>query len=403
MKILKINTVVAMLITLNTIVACCAAGCKKESAAGEETPSEALPVNPNTPATNIPDEFVGTWFASDNAGPLSKNWEEGSFQGEAGFKDFRTMVLTKDGKNAIEYTSEVYITNDKIQQFIYRITGTLEYTAQGTLTFHAQSGKMRVFSNQYSGYKEATITTADISSYISVLKETSAGTQFLIAKRFDGANQWSVKYTKVGAVTNPGTVGGDYSVPPATGTHVKITNSYFPTVTIGNQEWMSVNYKGAGGITLPNKPGYGTFYRYSDVAKIAIPSGWRIPTKADFLKLLKSQGIAYDEIFNTTDGGDVNAKKALGNLMTTSGWLKQDGYATNSTGFSALPANIQVQSGNPYGEGTNFILWIADKDGGDNQLTFKILQMPTDTYATFQPFLDGYNPVYIPIRFVRDK
>ena len=392
-----------MLITFNTIIACCAAGCKKESGTGEEGPSEELPVNPNTPATNIPDEFVGTWFASDNDGPLSKNWEEGSFQGEPGFKDFRTMVLTKDGKNAIEYTTEVYITNDKIQQFIYKITGTLEYTAQATLTFHAQSGRMRVFSNQYSGYKESEITAADIRSYISVLKETSAGTQLLNAKRFDGANQWSVKYTKVGTATNPGNNGADYSIPPATGTHVRIENSYFPTVTIGTQEWMSVNYKGSGGITLPNKTVYGTFYRFNDVTKIAVPAGWRIPTKADFLKLLKSQNVAYDDIFNTTDGADLKTKKALGNLMATTGWLKQDGYASNTTGFTALPANIQVQSGNPYGEGTNLVLWTADKDGNNNPLTFKILQMPTDTYATFQPFLDGYNPVYIPVRFVKDK
>ncbi|GAB3044251.1 hypothetical protein [Spirosoma pulveris] len=77
--------------------------CKHTPTPGDEVVE--LPTQ--TPSTAIPDEFVGTWFASHNEGPLTINWEKGTFQGEQGFREFRTMVFTQAGTNALEYTSEV--------------------------------------------------------------------------------------------------------------------------------------------------------------------------------------------------------------------------------------------------------------------------------------------------------
>ncbi|UOQ71542.1 hypothetical protein [Hymenobacter cellulosilyticus] len=164
---------------------------------------------PDTPFSSIPDELVGTWFASHNAGPLTTNWEKGTFQGEQGFREFRTMVFTKDGKNAVEYTSEVFISSDETKQYLYRITGTLEYKASpSTLTFHAQAGTMRVFSNKYSGYKQAVIQRKDLDAYVSILRSPQAttfptATNFLDAQRADGANQFSVRYQKVAGSDTP--------------------------------------------------------------------------------------------------------------------------------------------------------------------------------------------------------
>ncbi|KAA6439858.1 hypothetical protein FEM33_10430 [Dyadobacter flavalbus] len=366
-----------------------------------------------TPYTTIPDEFVGTWYPDHNQGPLSTNWEQGTFQGEQGFREFRTMVFTKNGKNAVEYTSEVFNSGDEVLQYLYKLTGTLEYKANNpsTLTFHAQTGRMKVFSNKYSGFKESAIRAEDLKEYESILSNPQATTytssvNYLDAKRVSGGVLYTVKYKKVDASNNPdngGNSGDPYSNPPSDGTYVKIINQYYPTVTIGNLEWTSVNYSGTGGIKEASKPQYGTFYKFADIQKIPLPAGWRIPTRQDYINLIKSQGIAYDEQWNTTNGEDLQSKKLLGNLMSVSGWLKEDGYANNKSGFNAVPANLRVTNGSPNGEGTNCLLWTSDKDENDLPIVFKLIQLPSDTYAALSGQSIGYNPPHIPLRFVRDK
>jgi uncharacterized protein (TIGR02145 family) len=368
---------------------------------------------PTTPHTSIPDAWVGTWYADHNKGPLTANWDQGTFQGEQGFREFRTMVFTKNGKEAVEYYSEVFNSGDEVKQYLYKLTGTLEHKkSPATLTFHAQSGKMRVFSNKTQGYKESAIKANDLKAYESVLFDPEATTfstspNYLTAKRKDGGNHFSVKYVKVGGSTTPGDGGtgsdGPYSQPPASGTYVAIGKGYYPTVTIGNLEWTSVNYAGTGGITDTDKPHYGTFFKHADLKNIALPAGWRIPTREDYLALLKSQGIAFDTTWNTTDGDDLQSKKLLGQLMSATGWLKQDGYANNKSGFNAVPANIRVVNGNPHGEGTNCVLWTSDLDKEELPLAFTIIQLPSDTYSSIRSYPPGYNPPHLPVRFVRNK
>lgn len=367
---------------------------------------------PNTPSTSIPDHLVGTWYASHNTNPLTDNWEKKTFQGEAGFREFRTMVFTKDGKNAIEYTSEVYSkSGGEETQYLYKITGTLEYQANpAQLTFHAQSGVMRIFSNKSAGYQESPIKAESLKSYYSVLRNPQ-GTTFpnqtnhLKAQRFDGGNQYSVEYTKVGNEV-PTTPGGDgsYSKPPTSGSYVQIGKQYYPTVTIGSQEWMSVNYDGGvGGLKHPTKPQYGTFYKYADLPNmIKIPAGWRLPSRQDFIKLLASQGLTLND-WGSTDGEDLASKKKLGQLMSATGWKKQDGYANNRSGFNALPGNLQVTNGNPNGEGTNCLLWTSELNDDEIPYAFEIIQLPSDTYAKFGNYPVGYNPPHLPVRLVRDK
>ncbi len=368
---------------------------------------------PEAPHTSIPDAWVGTWYADHNKGPLTTNWEEGTFQGEQGFREFRTMVFTKNGKEAVEYYSEVYNSGDEVKQYLYKLTGTLEHKKNpASLTFHAQSGKMRIFSNKTQGYKESTIKASDLKTYESVLFDPEAttfsnATNYLTAQRKDGGNHYSVRYTKVSGTTTPGDGGPNsddpYSKPPTSGTYVAIGKGYYPTVTIGNLEWTSVNYAGTGGISDTDKPHYGTFFKFADLKNITLPAGWRIPTRQDYIALLKSQGIAYDTTWNSTDGADLQSKKLLGQLMSATGWLKQDGYANNKSGFNAVPANLRVVGGNPHGEGTNCILWTSDLDQEENPLAFKIIQLPSDTYAGIGSYPVGYYPPHIPVRFVRNK
>ncbi len=359
--------------------------------------------DPSPPYTSVPAGLVGTWYPADNIQPLTVDWEKGTFQGEAGYKDFRTMVFTANGQNAIEYSSEVFVNGNNTIKHLYKITGTLEYSADPSkLEFHAVSGKMRVFNG--TAYTESNIIPSDIAKYYSVLKDLVAAPDVLNAKRFDGGNSYSVKYLKVTGNEGGGQSSDDaYSTPPATGTYIKIGNKYFPTVTIGNREWTSVNYYGTDGINIAGKIKYGTFYRFTDLNKIPVPSGWRIATQDDYKNLLASQNISFDPVWNSTDGSDQESKKRLGKLMSATGWLKQDGYETNASGFNAVPANIQVTSGTPNGEGSNCVLWTGEKDSDDLPVAFKIIQMPSDTYAAFSSYSEGYNPVYAPVRLVRNK
>jgi len=405
------KTIAKPLLLLLTSLTFFASSCKDDPAvepAPNDPTMEEPAVIPNTPVTPIPEEMAGTWYADLNEGPLTLNWEQGTFQGEQGFKEFRTMVFTADGKNAVEYTTEVMNSGDEVKRYFYKLTGTLEYkTNPGTLRFHAQSGKMRVFSNKYSGYKESSIIAKDLKSYFSLLIDPEAttftsATNYLDAKRNDGGNQYSVRYRKVGSGTTP-TPSGPLSQPPATGTYVKIGNLYYPTVTIGDLEWTTMNYAGPGGIKDSDKPQYGTFLKFADLGNIQVPAGWRIPTKQDYVKLIKSQGIPYDEYLESTDGEDLQSKRLLGQLMASTGWLKQDGYANNKSGFNAVPGNLRVTSGNPHGEGSNCLLWTSERQADDTPVAFKIIQLPSDTYARFGGYPVGYNPPHLPVRFVKNK
>lgn len=365
-----------------------------------------------TPASPIPAPFTGVWYAEHNEGPLDENWEEETFQGDQGPKEFRTLVITSDGKNAVEYTTEIVNVSDEVKQYSYKISGTLTYESNpSTITFYAQSGKMRVFSNKYAGYKESDIKLTELENYRTVLKHAEASNytnsqNFITAKRLDGNMELSARYLKAdGTSGNPGGDGGGsdpYSVPPATGTYVKMGNHYYPTVSIGNLEWMSVNYAGPGGISNSEKPQYGTFIKHIDLSGLSIPEGWRIPTQQDFLDLLESQGIEFDEIWGSTDGSDLESKKRLGWLMSSTGWLKQDGFANNQSGFNAVPGNLMVKEGNPHGEGSNCLLWTSEIDEEGHPITFRLIQLPSDTYASFGASVTGFNPPHVPLRLVKD-
>ncbi|MEZ0610111.1 FISUMP domain-containing protein [Fibrella sp. WM1] len=391
-----------------TLLASALGGCKNaatEPVDPTQPPGGEPPLE--KPFTAIPDEFVGTWYAYHNQGPLTDNWTNGTFQGEQGFREFRTMVFTGDGRNAVEYTSQVYNYGDETLQIIYKVTGTLVYKASpASITFHAQTGIRRTFSNKYSGYKDASIIAKDLKDYQIVWENPQATnmssmTNYLTTTIIDQSGRYASKYQKLGAGNQTPTTGLPSTTPITTGTSVKIGNLYYPTVTIGNQEWLATNYAGPGSLTERNKPQYGTFLEYADLAKIQLPAGWRIPSRQDYTQLLESQGLTvYDW---GTNGEDVPSKRMLGQLMATDAWTKKDGYANNKSGFNAMPADVRRPKGVNHGEGTNCTLWISDRNSSDNPMSFNIIQLPGDTYATFGEQVLGYAPVLIPLRLVRNK
>jgi uncharacterized protein (TIGR02145 family) len=114
---------------------------------------------------------------------------------------------------------------------------------------------------------------------------------------------------------------------------VTINGTGYQTVVIGGQTWTAENYDGPGGTINPalSEGIYGKFYVLAETRTITLPVGWRIPTQADFTKLLESQGAI------TNDGnGMVTLDTVAGrHLRSASNWTIS---GDNKSGFNAQPA-----------------------------------------------------------------
>ena len=112
----------------------------------------------------------------------------------------------------------------------------------------------------------------------------------------------------------------------------------YKTVKIGSQIWMAenLNYRTRDSYCYEDKISncdkYGRLYTW-DAAITACPSGWHLPSHAEWETLV------------TAVGGESGAGTKL---KSTSGWLK-DGNGSDSFGFSALPAGERDLS--PAGSG----------------------------------------------------
>lgn len=108
---------------------------------------------------------------------------------------------------------------------------------------------------------------------------------------------------------------------------VTIEGTTYPTVKINGQTWTTVNYNGAGGHNYDdstvNIPSYGKLYNAVEANAIVLPSGWRIPSSADFHKL--DPGL---------DGSTGIDSAKLHSLMSKAGWIFP---GNNTSGFNAVP------------------------------------------------------------------
>ena len=120
----------------------------------------------------------------------------------------------------------------------------------------------------------------------------------------------------------------------------------YKTVTIGSQTWMAqnLNYETANSYcyneNASNCTKYGRLYTW-DAAISACPSGWHLPTKAEF-----------ETLFTAVGGSSTAGTK----LESTSGW-KKSGNSTDDYSFSALPAGYRLDDGDYGGGGYNAYFW----------------------------------------------
>jgi uncharacterized protein (TIGR02145 family) len=132
----------------------------------------------------------------------------------------------------------------------------------------------------------------------------------------------------------------------------------YKTVKIGNQIWMAQNlafkadsFCWAYKEDEKNVAKYGRLYN-SKIAKNVCPNGWHLPSNAEWTILIDSLG-----------GNEIAGRK----LKTTTNWEHDiNGNATNSSGFSALPAGFRFNNGNAFASlGIDAFFW-SDAPVGSN-------------------------------------
>jgi uncharacterized protein (TIGR02145 family) len=174
------------------------------------------------------------------------------------------------------------------------------------------------------------------------------------------------------------------------GTVTDIDGYVYHTVTIGTQVWMVENLKVThyrNGDPIPNVTNatewsnlstgaycnynngtdiayaYGRLYNWyavNDSRKIA-PTGWRVPTDDDWKELEMYLGMSQSEADatgwrGTDEGGQM---KEAG----TSHWDSPNTGATNSSGFSALPAGVRYTDGYFNSLFSYVYFWSATENG----------------------------------------
>jgi uncharacterized protein (TIGR02145 family) len=129
----------------------------------------------------------------------------------------------------------------------------------------------------------------------------------------------------------------------------------YKTIKIGTQIWMAENYafKSDTGCwaynnDLANVAKYGNLYNWG-AAKNTCPSGWHLPTDAEWRTLISFLG---------------GADTAGGKLKSNSGWNSPNTSASNSSGFSTLPGGLRNYDGTKfYDLGITGRFWSDSGDG----------------------------------------
>jgi uncharacterized protein (TIGR02145 family) len=187
-------------------------------------------------------------------------------------------------------------------------------------------------------------------------------------------------------------------------TAVTIGDKVYPTTVIGNQVWMTENYSGNGGIYYQHNNAhrleYGKYYTLAEAKAIAVPQGWRLPTKEDFKKLLETQGATWQE--DGANFGITDNVGAIQKLLATTQW--PDDLGTNASGFNALPNGYADEDGVFLVQGFTSYFWTSTTTASDNHpLFFHLVQAEGDGYAEYTDDQWPMDGVRMCVRFVKDK
>jgi uncharacterized protein (TIGR02145 family) len=175
-------------------------------------------------------------------------------------------------------------------------------------------------------------------------------------------------------------------IPQPTGSVSDVEGNVYPTIKIGQQEWMVENLKTATyntGAPIPNvtdmaawsnlsspayswpdndatnKDVYGALYNWYAVGTNQLcPAGWTIPSSDIWGTLVDTQG---------GKSGAGGRLKEVGTAL----WLAPNAGATNQSGFSARPAGSRDLDGSFVYRGKNAFWWCSDQ---------KLLSLPATAW-----------------------
>jgi uncharacterized protein (TIGR02145 family) len=144
----------------------------------------------------------------------------------------------------------------------------------------------------------------------------------------------------------------------------------YKTVKIGEQTWMAenLNYNAEGSKCYDNDPAncekYGRLYNL-ETAKKVCPSGWHLPSNADWDKLYRFADSTFADSTNGMES-PYKSKVAGRYLKAKSGWKnadKKSGNGTDIFGFSALPGGGGNSDGNFSYVGSSGYWWSSSESG----------------------------------------
>jgi uncharacterized protein (TIGR02145 family) len=226
-----------------------------------------------------------------------------------------------------------------------------------------------------------TIDGSGIGSFISSASGLSGNTSYYV--RAYATNRAGTAYGAEKQFTTSGGGGGDCPV--------ILDGQTYNCVTIGTQTWMAENLaylpvvtpSSNGSDTSPlyyvygyeggdiseakatsNFATYGVLYNW-EAAKIACPSGWRLPSDDDWKILEKYQGMSDSDADaqGSRMSGTVGGKlKETG----TSHWLGLNIAASNTSGFTALPGGFRNQNLGFSSMGYYGYFWTSTENGASN-------------------------------------
>lgn len=132
----------------------------------------------------------------------------------------------------------------------------------------------------------------------------------------------------------------------------------YPLIKIGNQTWFAENfrYNAAGSFYNTNNPDsrYGRLYDWN-TALTACPSGWHLPTDAEWNTLEIALGLSARDA-----GLSLQYRGTHGpGMKSTTGW-NNNGNGDNSSDFNAFPAG-NYRSGSYYNLGDYAYFWSASE------------------------------------------
>jgi uncharacterized protein (TIGR02145 family) len=260
-------------------------------------------------------------------------------------------------------------------------------TANGTAT-QTTTQLTLTFSQAITGLSAADITLTSVSGVTKGTLSNSGTTYTLpITVTVGGALTVAVSKTGYTISGSPKTVTIYYS-----GTSGGVVGSFtdsrdgtvYKTVTIGTQTWLAENlkYNASGSVYYNNDSAngaiYGRLYNW-ETAKTACPSGWHLPSDAEWTTLTTFVG--------TNSGTKLKANSSL--------WSTNTG--TDEFGFSALPGGVSGTNGSFSNIGNNGYWWSVTEYDASNAYHRYIHYSGASVYSNF-----GSKTYLFSIRCVKD-